>query len=425
LNIFLHLIYDLLKLLVLLVLRIFFRKITFINKKNLQYSNPCLLVSNHPNTLLDPLIPSAYARRKVFFLANASLFAGKFANWFFSTFYCIPVFRPQDKGYKPGKNENSFEMAENHLLNGGTLYVAPEGTSYIERRLRPLKTGTARIALQTAAREDFNTKLEILPVGLNYEDQTRFWKNILIHVGEGITLNGYKTLYEKDPFEAVKKLTSDLEESMESLLISIPSVWESRLFGAWEKLHSNLKGLSPPAQFFASKRKLGFLSKNPVQKEVFYKDLEKYHSLVWSQRLSDDAFQYKGRFWRILFLQLFFLPLALTGILLHLPFFMFQQWLDVKLKGLYIGYRSAWLVLGGLVFLPLLYSLENLILNYFTGWENSWVVFTIAGLINLVFCKAWWDRSKLILQIARIKWSRGRFKNIVEQIEKLRWSFLE
>ncbi|MCB0662757.1 MAG: 1-acyl-sn-glycerol-3-phosphate acyltransferase, partial [Saprospiraceae bacterium] len=229
-NILLHLIYDFLKVLVLLVLRIFFRKISFINRKNLRYTHPCLLVSNHPNTLLDPLIPSAFARKKVFFLANASLFAGGFANWFFSTFYCIPVYRPQDKGYKPGKNNNSFEKAENHLLKGGTLYIAPEGTSYIERRLRPIKTGTARIALQTAARDGFQTNLKILPVGLNYEDQTRFWKNILIHVGQPISVNSYEEEFEKDPFEAVRMLTEALQEEMGNQLISIQDVTESRLF---------------------------------------------------------------------------------------------------------------------------------------------------------------------------------------------------
>ncbi|MEZ4983244.1 MAG: 1-acyl-sn-glycerol-3-phosphate acyltransferase [Saprospiraceae bacterium] len=138
------------------------------------FKEPCLLVSNHPNTLLDPLIPAEFARKQVFFLANAGLFAGTFQNWFLALFIVFRFYRPQDKGYNSGKNKGSFEKAENHLLKDGCLYVAPEGTSYIERRLRPMKTGTARIALQTLERSEFKKDIFILPVGLNYEDQTRF-----------------------------------------------------------------------------------------------------------------------------------------------------------------------------------------------------------------------------------------------------------
>lgn len=424
-NIFLHLIYNFLKVLVLLVLRIFFRKIKFIHKERLRYTQPCILVSNHPNTLLDPLIPSAFAGKKVFFLANASLFKGAFSNWFFSTFYCIPVYRPQDKGYKPGKNENSFEKAENHLLKGGTLYVAPEGTSYIERRLRPIKTGTARIALQAAAREGFNSELRILPVGLNYEAQTRFWKNMLVHVGEAISVNGYQSLYEKDAFEAVKALTAELHSKMEALVISIPSVWESRLFRAWEKLFSNLHGLSMAEQFYASKNQQEFLKQNPEAKTAFYDRLFTYHTFMFAHKLSDDAFQKKDKIWALLLLQILFLPLALAGILLHFPFFFFQLFLEKKVSSLYIGYRSAWLVLSGLLFLPCMYGLENLALNTFTGWDNGWLLFTTAGLISLVFTREWLDRQKLIFQIARIRWGGKSLKVVTQQIQKLRMSFLD
>ena len=108
------------------------------------------------------------SNRQVAFLANASLFASSFANWFLSQ-YCVPIQRKTDVANKNVDNDKSFERCDAFLSNGGCLYIAPEGTSDMERRLRPIKTGTARIALSAEAKNAFQLGLKIIPVGLTYD----------------------------------------------------------------------------------------------------------------------------------------------------------------------------------------------------------------------------------------------------------------
>ncbi|MFK8105018.1 MAG: 1-acyl-sn-glycerol-3-phosphate acyltransferase, partial [Saprospiraceae bacterium] len=172
---FLYLFYHSVRLLALTIFRLFYGKKTILNQKNLKVDYPCILVSNHPNTLHDPLhVAAKVDHRIVHFLVNAGLFATPFTNWFFSTFYCIKIERPQD--VKGGKisNEKAFEACDIFLRQGGCLYIAPEGTSRVERHIRKMKTGAARIALSAERHNNYQLGLKILPVGLNYDNPTKF-----------------------------------------------------------------------------------------------------------------------------------------------------------------------------------------------------------------------------------------------------------
>src|SRR5712664_2136011 len=95
----------------------------------------------------------------------------------------IPVHRRQDAGADLRKNAETFEAARAVLVRGGTIAVFPEGTSHSDPKLRPLKTGTARIALGAAAALPANLTLEIVPVGLYYRAKQTFRSAALLHFG--------------------------------------------------------------------------------------------------------------------------------------------------------------------------------------------------------------------------------------------------
>ena len=67
------------------------------------------------------------------------------------------------------------------------MAIFPEGTVNDALRLKPLKTGAARIAL--GAREKGARGLRIVPVGLVYEDKTRPRSRVLVRAGEPIDLD--------------------------------------------------------------------------------------------------------------------------------------------------------------------------------------------------------------------------------------------
>ena len=89
-------IYNFLKALMQVSLRFFFRNVQVKGLENIPAHGPLLLVSNHPNTILDPIVIARFIHRKVFFLAKASLFRSKLTKWLLPKLSMIPVYRAQD-----------------------------------------------------------------------------------------------------------------------------------------------------------------------------------------------------------------------------------------------------------------------------------------------------------------------------------------
>ena len=65
------------------------------------------------------------------------------------------------------------------------MALFPEGHSHNEPRRLPLKTGAARIALETEARHG-PLGLKIVPVGLTYDEKGKFRSRVLVRVGDPI-----------------------------------------------------------------------------------------------------------------------------------------------------------------------------------------------------------------------------------------------
>jgi len=148
-----------------LVLRIFFRRIEVTGAERVPRAGPVIFVLNHPNGLIDPAFLLCLAPRRVSFLAKAPLFSMPVIGAIARAFEAIPVHRRQDAGSDLAKNAQTFETARAVLVRGGTIAIFPEGTSHSDPKLRPLKTGTARIALGAAAALPQALALEIVPAG--------------------------------------------------------------------------------------------------------------------------------------------------------------------------------------------------------------------------------------------------------------------
>src|SRR5438094_9519762 len=133
-----------------LVLRVFFRRIEVSGWAHVPARGPVMFVLNHPNGLIDPAFLLCLAPRRVSFLAKAPLFSMPVIGAIARAFEAIPVHRRQDAGSDLAKNAQTFEAARAVLVRGGTIAIFPEGTSHSDPKLRPLKTGTARIAHSAA-----------------------------------------------------------------------------------------------------------------------------------------------------------------------------------------------------------------------------------------------------------------------------------
>ncbi len=196
-----------------LVLRVFYRRIEASGLVRVPAAGPTILVLNHPNGLMDPLLLLCLSPRPVAFLAKSPLFSMPFVSLFVKAFDSIPVYRPQDADADVRRNRETFAKARELLKRGGVLALFPEGVSHDEPRLMPLKSGAARIALGAAS----EGPVTIVPAGLTYEARDIFRSGALLRVAEPFTADPIPLDDRGEPPRtAVKALTERLRVALES-----------------------------------------------------------------------------------------------------------------------------------------------------------------------------------------------------------------
>ena len=219
--------YTVMKPLVQVALRVFFRRIEVRHPERLALPGPLLLAGNHPNTLMDPLLAAVSRRQPIAFLAKSTFFINPIVRAIMESGNSIPIYRAQDTAdggpitaeQRAARNEATFGRCYDYLERGGTIMIFPEGTSISERRLRPLKTGAARIALGAEARHGFKLGLKVVPVATNYFDPSRFRSDVLLNVAPPISVADYAAAYANDPDEAADQLTEAIRVALERRLV--------------------------------------------------------------------------------------------------------------------------------------------------------------------------------------------------------------
>ena len=161
---------------------IFCRKIIINKPEILKIKGPVLLACNHPNSFLDSIIIDTLFKEDVWSLARGDAFKKPFLK-ILAALKILPVYRPSEGVENLSENYKTFDACIEILKSNGVITIFSEGKCINEWHLRPLKKGTARLAIK--AWEE-NIPLTVIPVGLNYSSYTRFGKNVFINFGEPI-----------------------------------------------------------------------------------------------------------------------------------------------------------------------------------------------------------------------------------------------
>jgi 1-acyl-sn-glycerol-3-phosphate acyltransferase len=202
---------------------------------------PALIVANHPNALMDPLIVMRAAERPVRPLAKAPLFSHPLIGPVLKGLGGLPVYRKRDNPALTHLNDGTFDAAIAALRAGTAVQIFPEGTSHSEPSLAPLRTGAARIALEAEARSGWTFGLRVVPVGLTYARKTLFRSRALAAVGEPFQVMEYRELYAQDPVEAVRSLTERIAHALESVTLNLSTLEDRELIEAAERLYTQTK----------------------------------------------------------------------------------------------------------------------------------------------------------------------------------------
>ena len=200
-------------------LRVYFRRVEVVGLEHVPRDRPLIFVLNHPNALVDPAFLLCLAPRQVSFLAKAPLFHMPVLGYFVRAMEALPVYRHQDEGGDVSKNTETFVAARKLLARGGTIGICPEGVSHDEKRLRPIKTGAARIALGAVSTGEV-TGLQIVPAGLYYTSKTKFRSEALLYFGKPIDVQPV-ALEEGDipPRAEVRELSSRIEKALREVML--------------------------------------------------------------------------------------------------------------------------------------------------------------------------------------------------------------
>lgn len=181
--------YTLLKFPAKLALYFYCRKI-IINKKNFLKSNgPLLIAANHPNSFLDAVIVATLFKKPIYSLARGDAFANNFYKKILYSLKMLPVYRISEGAENLEHNYTTFSACLDIFKQNQIVLIFSEGRCINEWHLRPLKKGTARLAMSAWQQ---GIPLKILPLGINYSSFRIFGKNVILNFGKLITENDFK-----------------------------------------------------------------------------------------------------------------------------------------------------------------------------------------------------------------------------------------
>jgi 1-acyl-sn-glycerol-3-phosphate acyltransferase len=187
-------------------------------------TGPVLLVANHPNSLIDPMLVCAAARRPVRFLAKAPLFDDRKVGWLVRAMGAIPVYRREDDPALMRKNLDTFQAVYQALAGGAAVGIFPEGRSHSEPALAELKTGAARIIIGTWERHQL--AVPVVPVGLVFRQKDVFRSETLVVVGAPMVAEQLLTNGAGEA-DTVRVITERIGAALRQVTLNLER-WEDR-----------------------------------------------------------------------------------------------------------------------------------------------------------------------------------------------------
>lgn len=208
--------YRLLRLLFRASLGAFFRRIEVRGSHHLRARGPVLIVANHVNALVDPLLILTRCRRRVTVTAKSTLRRNPLLAVVIRGLGAIEFHRAKDVAPASARsaNRDAIEACVARLGAGGCVVVFPEGESHSEPRMHPFHGGAARIALAFTMRHP-STPLTVVPAAIHFERKERFRSTAGIVLGESIDVAAWCRAH---PDGHPRALTSVMESRVRELV---------------------------------------------------------------------------------------------------------------------------------------------------------------------------------------------------------------
>ncbi len=408
-------------------LKNYFKRIDLANVDRIPKDAAVILAANHPTTFIEPCILACFLDKPINFLARGDFFQKPFFAKLLDGVHITPVYRMRDGGYEKLKNNfKSFEKSFQTLKAHKPLMILAEGRCVHEKRLRPIRKGTARIALGALENTDLK-EVYIVPVGVNYTYAERMRSRVMINFGEPIKASDYMEAFRESPGLAINKLTTDLRNRLANEIIIIERQED-------EPLVENLLKLQRSEQYQPNNHSIGKDEKQlkAEQKiadrinqmpETERKELKllayDYFSRLEMMRINDEAFsgKYNPSRKKTSKVLLGLFP-AFFLLLWHLPPFMLTQWLaGTVIKTVEFSSPVRW---GSSLAIYLIYCILWFVAAVIFSW---WLlVICLVGMLALPNLISYYETTKEWLLAWRAK---RQTEHEVAYLRKLRARLIE
>ena len=151
-------------------------------RERLPHDRPVLIVANHGNGFVDPVVVAGVLGRLPRFLAKAALWKVVVARPFLGLAGVLPVYRTAD-GDRASDNTSVFDACHRELAQRATVAIFPEGTTGDRAGLDRVKSGAARIALGALPTAP---DVVIVPIGMAFESRVETRSRAVVMFGEPI-----------------------------------------------------------------------------------------------------------------------------------------------------------------------------------------------------------------------------------------------
>ena len=381
-------------------------------------AGPVLVTANHPNALVDPLVIFHTAGRPTRPLAKAPLFEQALVGTVLRGLGGLPVYRRQDEPELMHLNERTFDSAIEALHAGGAVQIYPEGHSHSEPALAPLRTGAARIALMAEARRDWKLGLRIQPVGLTYVRKHAFRGKAIASFGEPFEVASMRADYERDEREAVRRLTTLIQERLERLTLNFEHPEDAELVDVAERLYARQKRLAgwrerepmverlPRLHRFAEGLRW-LRATDPERLASLSAEVRRYQRLLtlFGAREGDVPRRYRrgnvlAYAARQLFMLVLVLPVAVAGIAIWFVPFMFTSYVAPRFRPK-LDQVATYKVGAAVLSFPVWLFLLALVTWLLAGLRPALVALAILPVAGLAAI-AWRDRQAEVVEDVRV-----------------------
>lgn len=325
-----------------------------------------IIVGNHFNGILDPLLVGATVPYKCWFVGKSTVFLfWRPFKWFSLNFLqSIPVYRSKD-GNDTKKNTESFVATTKALGRGGKLVIFPPETNEDKRLVHRFKTGAVRMAFDAEVANDWSLNLLLRPCGIDYSSFGEYRSSVTVNYGEPIRLIEWRDHYLKDPYATVQLLTKLLHQRVRDLTAEISDQKDAAII---EKISRFFETRYPDdnARIATIAKNVAVVAKkDPHTMQRVSGAVDHYLRLADTLGIRPGEEAHASLSSWAMLKELILLPVTVVGAFLHLPPFLLTAAITSRMvneKALDPYYRGTVRFLSGFLLFLLWYVIVSLFL---------------------------------------------------------------